>query len=176
MLGHADALVCPLLLQPFSRNLPHPLLFTSAALTTIRSAFPPHLAALRKLCSDSRCRSNPIAHRVRRKRQRLPPCLLIENASDRGPASPQKSAPSRFRSKLATNRELSSRASINSCTKAAAVVKRTRCVPPVRNLQKALVTHSSVLNLERSHPLLSFLRLGRGQLMVKRHRSSIVFR
>jgi hypothetical protein len=27
--------------------------------------------------------SNPIAHRVRRKHQRLPPSLLIENASDR---------------------------------------------------------------------------------------------
>src|ERR1700687_4425839 len=48
------------------------------------------------------CRSNPIAHRVRRKRQRLPPSLLIENASDRDPAPPQESAPRRFRSRLAT--------------------------------------------------------------------------
>ena len=45
-------------------------------------------------------RSNPIAHRVRRKRQRLPPSLLIENASVRHPAPPQKSAPRRFRSRL----------------------------------------------------------------------------
>jgi len=50
--------------------------------------------------------SNPIAHRVRRKRQRLPPSLLIENASDRDPAPPQQSAPRRFRSRLATIREL----------------------------------------------------------------------
>jgi hypothetical protein len=33
-------------------------------------------------CAPNR-RSNPIAHRVRRKHQRLPPSLLIENASDR---------------------------------------------------------------------------------------------
>ena len=39
--------------------------------------------------STTDCRSNPIAHRVRRKRQRLPPSLLIENASDRDPARPQ---------------------------------------------------------------------------------------
>jgi hypothetical protein len=45
--------------------------------------------------------SIPIAHRVRRKRQRLPPSLLIENASDRDPHSAQKSASRRFRSRLA---------------------------------------------------------------------------
>jgi hypothetical protein len=39
--------------------------------------------------------SNPIAHRVRRKRQRLPPSLLIENASDRDPP-PQKVCPEAF--------------------------------------------------------------------------------
>src|SRR5207244_1987819 len=39
--------------------------------------------------SATNCRSNPIAHRVRRKRQRLPPSLLIENASDRDSARPQ---------------------------------------------------------------------------------------
>jgi hypothetical protein len=32
--------------------------------------------------ADPNWRSNPIAHRARRKRQRLPPSLLIENASD----------------------------------------------------------------------------------------------
>ena len=62
------------------------------------------VAALPKPRSDPRCRSNPIAHRVRRKRQRLPPSLLIENASVRDPAPPQQSAPRRFRSRLATNR------------------------------------------------------------------------
>jgi hypothetical protein len=56
-------------------------LLISAATPTIRTAFPQRLAALPKLCSDPRCRSNPIAHRARRKRQRLPPSLLIENAS-----------------------------------------------------------------------------------------------
>jgi integrase len=48
-------------------------LINAAATPTIRTAFPPRLAALPKLCSDPRCCSNPIAHRVRRKRQRLPP-------------------------------------------------------------------------------------------------------
>ena len=71
----------PLLLHRLSRNFPHALLLISAATPTIRTAFPQRLAALPKLCSDPRCRSNPIAHRARRKRQRLPPSLLIENAS-----------------------------------------------------------------------------------------------
>src|SRR5450759_2109668 len=66
------------------------------------------LAALPKPRLDPRCRSNPIAHRVRRKRQRLPPSLLIENASIRYPAPPQQSAPRRFRSRLATIRPESS--------------------------------------------------------------------
>src|SRR5207247_7154622 len=57
--------------------------------------------------SATDCRSNPIAHRVRRKPQRLPPSLLIENASDRDPYSTQRSAPRRFRSRLATIREIS---------------------------------------------------------------------
>jgi hypothetical protein len=48
--------------------------------------------------------SNPIAPRVRRKRQRLPPSLLIENASDRVPLRCQSSCPRRFRSSLATTR------------------------------------------------------------------------
>src|SRR5207302_8070285 len=48
--------------------------------------------------------SNPIAPRVRRKRQRLPPNLLIENASDRDPPPRKKSAPRRFRSRLAAIR------------------------------------------------------------------------
>jgi hypothetical protein len=33
--------------------------------------------------------SNPIAHRVRRKRQRLPPSLLIENVSDQHLSNPK---------------------------------------------------------------------------------------
>jgi hypothetical protein len=78
VLRHADAPVCPLLLHRLSRNFPHPLLLISAATPTIPMAFPPRLP---KLCSDPHYRLNPIAHRVRRKRQRLPPSLLIENAS-----------------------------------------------------------------------------------------------
>jgi hypothetical protein len=35
------------------------------------------------LTSGSPTRTKPQAHRVRRKRRRLPPSLLIENASDR---------------------------------------------------------------------------------------------
>ena len=49
----------------------------------------------RSFC-DPDCRSNPIAHRVRRKRQRLPPSLLIENASDRDPRSAPRVCPEAF--------------------------------------------------------------------------------
>src|ERR1700746_385138 len=62
-------------------------------------------AALPPLDSAANWHSNPIAHRVRRKRQRLPPSLLIENASDRVPLRCQSSCPRRFRSSLATNLE-----------------------------------------------------------------------
>jgi hypothetical protein len=41
-------------------------------------------------------RSNPIAHRVRRKRQRFPPSLLSEGPRIEIPAPPQESAPRRF--------------------------------------------------------------------------------
>ncbi len=96
MLRHADARVCPILLHCLSCNFPRALLLISVATPTILMAFPPGLIALPKLCSDPGCRSNPIAHRVRRKRQRLPPSLLIENASDRDPAPPPQSAPEAF--------------------------------------------------------------------------------
>jgi hypothetical protein len=107
VLWHAHALVCPPLLHRPSHSFPHTLSLISAATPTVRTAFRPRLAALPKLCSDPGCRSNPIACRVRRKRQRLPPSLLIENASDRDPAPPLQSAPRRFRSRLATIRKLS---------------------------------------------------------------------
>ena len=49
--------------------------------------------------------SNPIASRVRRKRQRLPSSLLIETVSPRSPRlRPSLPAPGRFRSRLATIR------------------------------------------------------------------------
>jgi len=80
LLRHADAFVCSpyqnsllcgfsILLIPASSTIP-------AALSLL-SASPPSLDSI------SDWHSNPIAHRVRRKRQRLPPSLLIENASDR---------------------------------------------------------------------------------------------
>ena len=96
MLSHADARVCPLPLHYLATNFPHALLLISAATPTIRMAFPPRLAALPKPRSDPGCRSNPIAHRVRRKRQRLPPSLLIENASDRDPAPSPAVCPEAF--------------------------------------------------------------------------------
>ncbi|HKU28796.1 MAG TPA: hypothetical protein VJQ54_25215, partial [Candidatus Sulfotelmatobacter sp.] len=46
--------------------------------------------------------SNPIAPRVRRKRQRLPPSLLIENASDQHLSHP-KSPPEAFPIKASDN-------------------------------------------------------------------------
>jgi hypothetical protein len=58
---------------------PHPLaaqLLTATALST----FPRGLLSLTSTLS---WHSNPIAHRVRRKHQRLPPSLLIEDVSDR---------------------------------------------------------------------------------------------
>ena len=107
MLPHAGALVCPPPHHRLSGHFPRTLSLIFNTIPTILTAFPPRFAALPKPCSDPRRRSNPIAHRVRRKRQRLPPSLLIENASDRDPAPPQKSAPRRFRSRLATIQDLS---------------------------------------------------------------------
>jgi hypothetical protein len=53
----------------------------------------PRLISLSRVHSqtsyDLNCRANPIAHRVRRKRQRLPPSLLIENASDQHLSNPK---------------------------------------------------------------------------------------
>ena len=46
------------------------------------------------------CHSNPTTQRVRRKRQRLPPSLLIENASDAFLAFQRTACPRRFRSRL----------------------------------------------------------------------------
>src|SRR5271157_1903903 len=115
VLPHAGALVCPPPLHRLSGHSPHTLWLIFNTIPTTLAAFPPRFAALPKPRSDPRCRSNPIAHRVRRKRQRLPPSLLIENASVRYPAPPQKSAPRRFRSRLATTRELA----LSFCSSAA---------------------------------------------------------
>ena len=97
-LPHVDTLPChrPRILRQASATL--------SAITTLPVQF---TSVLQVLDSATDCRSNPIAHRVRRKRQRLPPSLLIENASDRDPPPPKKFAPRRFRSRLAANRKLS---------------------------------------------------------------------
>jgi hypothetical protein len=76
---HADAFVRPSSPSNLFPALPPALLQLSGAAhtLTIRSSRTHH-----KALATPNCRSNPIAHRVRRKRQRLPPSLLIENASD----------------------------------------------------------------------------------------------
>src|SRR5712692_3937476 len=106
VLPHAGALVCPPPLRRLSGHFPHTLSLIFNTIPTIATAFPPRLAALPEPCSDPRCRSNPIAHRVRRKRQRLPPSLLIENASDRDPPPPKKSAPEAFPIKASDHTEV----------------------------------------------------------------------
>src|SRR5271157_2886632 len=106
VLPHAGALVCPPPRHRLSAHSPHTLWLIFHTIPTFLAASPPRFAALPKPRSDPRCRSNPIAHRVRRKHQRLPPSLLIENASVRHPTPPQQSAPRRFRSRLATIRAL----------------------------------------------------------------------
>src|SRR5712691_2594353 len=53
--------------------------------STITTPPPRFASALPVVDSLTDCRSNPIAHRLRRKRQRLPPSLLNDNASDRAP-------------------------------------------------------------------------------------------
>jgi len=103
VLRHADARVCSLPLHSLASNFPHAFLLISVATPTIRMAFPPRLAALPKFRSDPGCRSNPIAHRVRRKRQRLPPSLLIENASDQDPRSTPKACPEALPIKASDN-------------------------------------------------------------------------
>jgi len=64
----------------------------------------PLAGLLPALASVPNYHSNPITQRVRRKRQRLPPSLLIENASDVFLAFERTACPRRFRSRLATTR------------------------------------------------------------------------
>jgi hypothetical protein len=98
---HDLAFVCSSTASDLFPDLPPTLLQRFVAAHT-------HLIRLSRTHSqssrDPNCRSNPIAHRVRRKRQRLPPSLLIENASDRLFPKREVSCPRRFRSRLATNR------------------------------------------------------------------------
>ena len=76
---HDVAFVCSSSVSDLSPDLAPTLLPLFAAAHAALARLPPtHSQSSR----DPDCRSNPIAHRVRRKRQRLPPSLLIENASD----------------------------------------------------------------------------------------------
>src|ERR1700746_2956967 len=74
----------------------------------------PLAGLLPALASVPNYHSNPITQRVRRKRQRLPPSLLIENASDLFLAFQRTACPRRFRSRLATNRDLAAWSEDNS--------------------------------------------------------------
>src|SRR5207253_11311970 len=106
VLRHANAFVC----LPHGDTLPHPGPCTPRLAPAMRSTItttPFQFAtALPVIDSATNCRLNPIAHRVRRKHQRLPPSLLIENASERFPLPTPSVVPRRFRSRLATTREL----------------------------------------------------------------------
>src|SRR5258708_29998088 len=66
----------------------------------------PFAGLLPALTSVPNYHSNPITQRVRRQRQRLPPSLLIENASDIFLAFQRTACPRRFRSRLLTIRKL----------------------------------------------------------------------
>jgi hypothetical protein len=96
--------VCSLLANTPSRHRPRAFLQLRPTCQSSPMQLFSFAAALPPLDSAANWHSNPIAHRVRRKRQRLPPSLLIENASDRVPLRCQSSCPRRFRSSLATTR------------------------------------------------------------------------
>ena len=91
--GTPIAFVC----SPEVHDLSHyplpTLLQLSAAPHTVLIGFS---GAYPQTCCAPNRRSNPIAHRVRRKHQRLPPSLLIENASDRVPLRRESVLPEAF--------------------------------------------------------------------------------
>jgi hypothetical protein len=94
--SHADPSVYSLPVDTLSHNFPYALLHALAMLSTI-SLQPFHFAgALPALDWVPNCHSNPITQRVRRKRQRLPPSLLIENASGVSFRLPGNSLPEAF--------------------------------------------------------------------------------
>jgi len=94
--SHADPSVYSLPVDTLSHNFPNALLHALAMLSTI-SLQPFHFAgALPALDWVPNCHSNPITQRVRRKRQRLPPSLLIENASGVSFRLPGNSLPEAF--------------------------------------------------------------------------------
>jgi hypothetical protein len=124
VLRHADTSVCLPRLHDLSPHLPQtvfPLLAAPYPLL-IRLSH-----AYSQSSCEPNCRSNPIAHRVRRKRQRLPPSLLIENASDRLFPKREVSCPRRFRSRLATIREILFRDSLEARILVWLPRRATRC-------------------------------------------------
>ena len=112
MLQHADAFVS----SPYRNNLlcssPSVSPQTPATIVAVLSLLSSGLPSLRSILD---WHSNPIAYRVRRKRQRLPPSLLIENASHRLFPLTRSVCPRRFRSRLATIHELASARGHESC-------------------------------------------------------------
>lgn len=82
--------------------LPHPL----AVYSTIATPLLPFSTDLPNLKPVPDRHSNPIVHRVRRKRQRLPPSLLIENASDRVLSLRSRSCPEAFPAKASDHADI----------------------------------------------------------------------
>jgi hypothetical protein len=100
VLRHAVPFVCsPEVHNPSPYPLPTLLPFSAAAHTVLISFSGPNPPTC---CTPNR-RSNPIAHRVRRKHQRLPASLLIENASDRVPVRRESLLPEAFPIKPSDN-------------------------------------------------------------------------
>src|SRR5439155_3386578 len=73
VLRHADASVCSPVVHDPSHHPPPTLRQLSAPPHTVSISFS---SAYPSTCCAPNCRSKPIAHRVRRKHQRLPPSSL----------------------------------------------------------------------------------------------------
>ena len=114
MLRHIGALVCLLHGDRFPCHCLPTLLQAHATLSTIANQPFPFAGACPTLDFAANWRSNPIAHRVRRKRQRLPPSLLIENASDRDPRSTPRVCAEAFPIKASDKPEQSDYATENT--------------------------------------------------------------
>ena len=106
MLSHADPSVYSLPVDTLSRNSPRALLQASAALATISTQPIQFAGGLPALDWVPNCHSNPITQRVRRKRRRLPPSLLIENASGVILGLPENSVAEAFPIKASDNSEV----------------------------------------------------------------------
>ena len=101
--SHADPSVHSLPVDRLSRNSTRALLQARAPPSTISTKPIQFAGGLPALDWVPNCHSNPITQRVRRKRQRLPPSLLIENASKVIPGLPEDSSPEAFPIKASDN-------------------------------------------------------------------------